>query len=326
MKSKVLNVLLGATLASAALVGARTAEVKASETGVYKTVVWVTKQDAGKEKILKDAQTYDPSKPETSSPGSISGYKWDSSKIEGTVLKHFFKPAETVTGDKVDGITVKPDIVKPFKDTVKGTSWLVMEADGTVRELKKFSPAAAAQKAEDVEHGEFEGYRFIETKIDQDVRKHWFEKSNGVKDEEKVEEKRTGWRYISDKWYFFDQDGMKKTGWVNDGSWYYLAEDGSMQTGWKLVSGKWYYLNSAGSMQTGWLNQGGKWYYLYPDGAMATGWAKVDGKWYYLNSSGAMVTGWFQTGGKWYYAYNSGALAVNTTINGYTVNVNGEWV
>ena len=59
---------------------------------------------------------------------------------------------------------------------------------------------------------------------------------------------------------------------------------------------------------------------------MATGWRKIDGVWYYLNTSGALVTGWFQAGGKWYYAYSSGALAVNTTINGYTLNANGEWV
>ncbi|HGP8835483.1 TPA: hypothetical protein ACLXEQ_000468 [Streptococcus pneumoniae] len=28
----------------------------------------------------------------------------------------------------------------------------------------------------------------------------------------------------------------------------------------------------------------------------------------------------------WYYAYSSGALAVNTTVDGYSVNYNGEWV
>ncbi|MBZ4265144.1 N-acetylmuramoyl-L-alanine amidase family protein, partial [Streptococcus pneumoniae] len=52
----------------------------------------------------------------------------------------------------------------------------------------------------------------------------------------------------------------------------------------------------------------------------------VDNTWYYLRSSGAMVTGWFQVNGKWYYAYSSGALAVNTTVGGYQVNYNGEWV
>ena len=59
---------------------------------------------------------------------------------------------------------------------------------------------------------------------------------------------------------------------------------------------------------------------------METGWAKVGGAWYHLKGSGAMVTGWFQVGGKWYYAYSSGALAVSTTVDGYYVNANGEWV
>ena len=70
--------------------------------------------------------------------------------------------------------------------------------------------------------------------------------------------------------------------------------------------GTWYYLDGSGAMQTGWINQGGTWYYLA--------------------GSGAMRTGWYQVGGKWYYSYPSGALAVNTTIDGYTVNANGEWV
>ena len=59
---------------------------------------------------------------------------------------------------------------------------------------------------------------------------------------------------------------------------------------------------------------------------MKTGWLKQGGSWYYLDGSGAMKTGWFQVDGKWYYAYSSGVLAVSTTINGYTVNANGEWV
>ena len=59
---------------------------------------------------------------------------------------------------------------------------------------------------------------------------------------------------------------------------------------------------------------------------MQTGWLKENGVWYYLDGSGAMKTGWYQVSGKWYYAYSSGALAVRTTINGYTVNANDEWV
>ena len=70
----------------------------------------------------------------------------------------------------------------------------------------------------------------------------------------------------------------------------------------------------------------GTWYYLNKSGAMATGWIQENGRWYYLNNSGAMKTGWFTVSGKWYYAYSSGALAVDTTVDGYTVNANGEWV
>ncbi|ETI65829.1 choline binding protein CbpF, partial [Neobacillus vireti LMG 21834] len=49
-------------------------------------------------------------------------------------------------------------------------------------------------------------------------------------------------------------------------------------------------------------------------------------KWYYLASSGEMKTGWVQVGQKWYYLYNDGSMAANTTINGYKVNKNGEWI
>ena len=69
------------------------------------------------------------------------------------------------------------------------------------------------------------------------------------------------------------------------------------------------------------------WYYLDPKtGIMQTGWQYLGNKWYYLRSSGTMATGWFQVGSKWYYAYSSGALAVNTTVDDYFVNYNGEWV
>ena len=79
-------------------------------------------------------------------------------------------------------------------------------------------------------------------------------------------------------------------------------------------------------MKTGWVKDG-SWYYLDETGVMKTGWKQVDGNWYYLNGSGAMkASQWFEVGGKWYYVDGSGALAVNTTVNAYTVNGNGEWV
>ncbi len=154
------------------------------------------------------------------------------------------------------------------------------------------------------------------------------------------------WEKIDGVWYYFDDEGWMKTGWVKDGKWYYLSESGAMLTGWKKinntwyhlnnsgametgwsqVNGSWYYLNSSGAMQTGWVKDG-SWYYLNNSGAMKTGWLKDNGVWYYLQESGAMKTGWMKVSGKWYYAYSSGALAINTTTpDGYRVDYNGEWV
>ena len=122
----------------------------------------------------------------------------------------------------------------------------------------------------------------------------------------------------------------KDTGWVkNDkGQWTYVLDiTGKKATGWKQVDGAWYYFNAEGVMQKWWVKDGNTWYYLNGSGVMQTGWLQDGGKWYYLENSGAMKADqWFEVGGKWYYVDGSGALAVNTTVNGYTVNGNGEWV
>ena len=104
------------------------------------------------------------------------------------------------------------------------------------------------------------------------------------------------------------------------------GSNSSSTVGWKKINGSWYHFKSNGSKSTGWLKDGSSWYYLKSSGEMQTGWLKENGSWYYLDSSGAMKTGWYQVSGKWYYSYSSGALAVNTTVDGYTVNHNGEWV
>ena len=104
------------------------------------------------------------------------------------------------------------------------------------------------------------------------------------------------------------------------------GSNNGLTVGWKKINGSWYYFKSDGSKSTGWLKDGSTWYYLKSSGEMQTGWLQEKGFWYYLDDSGAMKTGWYQVSGKWYYSYSSGALAINTTVDGYTVNHNGEWV
>lgn len=104
------------------------------------------------------------------------------------------------------------------------------------------------------------------------------------------------------------------------------GSNNGLTVGWMKINGSWYYFKSDGSKATGWLKDGSTWYYLKSSGEMQTGWLQEKGFWYYLDDSGAMKTGWYQVSGKWYYSYSSGALAVNTTVDGYRVNSDGERV
>ena len=207
---------------------------------------------------------------------------------------------------------------------------------------------------------EFVGKQVLEAKTATNTNKHHGEQYDSpaekrvyyFEDQRSYHTLKTGWVYDEGHWYYLLKDGGFDSrinrltvgelarGWVKDfpltydedklkaAPWYYLdPTNGIMQTGWQYLGNKWYYLHSSGSMATGWYQEGSTWYYLDAEnGDMQTGWQYLGNKWYYLRSSGAMATGWFQVNGKWYYAYSSGALAVNTTVDGYSVNYNGEWV
>ena len=102
----------------------------------------------------------------------------------------------------------------------------------------------------------------------QDAKGWWIQYSDGSYP--KNEWKLLPWNN-STAWYFFDEAGYMKTGWLNhNGKWYFLStvSDGSlgaMKTGWiqDMIDGNWYYLDAvSGEMKTGWQEIGGKRYYL----------------------------------------------------------------
>ena len=99
---------------------------------------------------------------------------------------------------------------------------------------------------------------------------------------------RNTWDRINDKWYYFDQNGIMRTGWIwyND-HWYYCLPDGEMATGWNNVNEKWYYLNESGIMQTGYITVGGKMYYCDASGARVQSAYNPDGHLFDLN--GVMI-------------------------------------
>jgi len=196
---------------------------------------------------------------------------------------------------------------------------------------------------------EFVGKQVLEAKTATNTNKHHGEQYDSpaekrtyyFEDQRSYHTLKTGWISDEGHWYYLQKSGGFDAridsltvgelvrGWINDNStWYYLdPTTAAMQTGWQFLGNKWYYLRSSGAMVTGWYQEASTWYYLdQSNGDMKTGWQYLGNKWYYLRSSGSMVTGWFQVGSKWYYAYNSGTLAVNTTVDGYSINYNGEWV
>ncbi|WP_252232477.1 cadherin-like beta sandwich domain-containing protein [Clostridium sp. ZBS15] len=113
----------------------------------------------------------------------------------------------------------------------------------------------------------------------------------------------------SGKWYYLDQNGYMKIGWLRDGdSWYYLDENGAMRTGWVLCGNDWYYLNNNGSMHTGWLQDGSNWYFIN-------------------RNTGVMKSnGWIVDNGKYYYFSSSGKMLSNVTMNGYVLGADGAWI
>ena len=126
---------------------------------------------------------------------------------------------------------------------------------------------------------------------------------------------------------FGDKPATGKTGWVKDNQGWKYEVNSKLVTGWVQDNGKWYFFGQDNLMKKWWVQDNGTWYFLNGAGEMQTGWLQDNGTWYYLEGSGAMKANqWFEVDGKWYHVDASGALSVNTVVDGYTVNANGEWV
>lgn len=76
----------------------------------------------------------------------------------------------------------------------------------------------------------------------------------------------------------------------NESKWWYRHTDGSYTTNnWELINGEWYFFDEEGWMKTGWIKSpfSGKWYYLYCDTGFMAHDCVIDG--YTLGSDGAMI-------------------------------------
>ena len=101
-----------------------------------------------------------------------------------------------------------------------------------------------------------------------------------------------GWKQKNSDW-FYEQNGSKQTGWINDGTGrYHFDENGKLQTGWYQENQIWYFLNT--------VHDG------YYGRALSNQWAWIDGYSYSFDADGKMY-------------------ANCITQDGYEVNADGRW-
>ena len=153
-----------------------------------------------------------------------------------------------------------------------------------------------------------------------------------------AEEKQVGWKKEDDGWYYYNNDGNLKTGWLQLGETYYYLDGNDPEHPGRMacdekktINGYNYFFNTSGAMQTGWIRRPEGWYYAYPGGNQQFGWLQIGNKYYYLDKNdeysgrmtadekktingynyffeggGVMQTGWVKRPEGWYYAYPGG--------------------
>lgn len=125
------------------------------------------------------------------------------------------------------------------------------------------------------------------------------------------------WKETDSGMTYIDDSGKAVTGLQEiDGSKYYFNTEGIMKTGWlNAKSGKKYYFDKDGKMRTGWLRDDGSKYYFNQNGAMVTGSVKIGSSYYVFDENGKMLTGWQDIDGEDYYYCTNGKRAVNRTVS-----------
>lgn len=114
---------------------------------------------------------------------------------------------------------------------------------------------------------------------------------------------------IGGRKYYFDADGVRKTGFFKVGTrWYYASPSGGqLLKGWQKIDGKIYYFFQTGKkaysrITPGRHKLGGSYYYFNSKGIRQVSFILIGTKWYYADKqTGKFITGWRKISGEWYY-------------------------
>lgn len=120
----------------------------------------------------------------------------------------------------------------------------------------------------------------------------------------------------NDNEYYLDKNYAATIGWKEiEGLWYYFNEAGIKLTGWQLINYNWYHLDKHGIMEKGWIKDDGNKYYLNNEGIMATDKKYIEDNWYFFGTTGVLQTGIYGYKGKDYYSTKDGIMVANQWIN-----------
>ena len=133
----------------------------------------------------------------------------------------------------------------------------------------------------------------------------------------------SGWAEIKGKTYYFNKDGVMKTGWLtyNKKKYYFVPKTGVMVTGfYTSSSGKYYYFSSSGEAKKGMFKVGNNTYYGNSNYVLKTNqWSKVSGRYYYFTSKGVRKYHWFTIGSRRYFcSLTSGKMTGWKKVEGDT--------
>lgn len=137
----------------------------------------------------------------------------------------------------------------------------------------------------------------------------------------------SGLMSIDGKTYYFGNDKTAVTGLYNvNGNYYYFDSDRTAVSGLYKIGSSYYFFGQDGIAVSGFQKIGGKYYYFSPDDfSAATGFVSINGDSYLFSDDGSALSGWQIADGSQRYFYpDTYKMAVNTTVDGITVDSEGK--
>lgn len=161
-----------------------------------------------------------------------------------------------------------------------------------IEELKQKKGLSLQCKADPNVEGTYKIKVILDKKLRKKLEEEWGKKVElTVKDGTCTVKNPVG-DWEQDKFKRYDGSYVTNDFVVSKGKTYYFNNDGVKVTGWQVINNATYCFDDKGVMEkSGWKKQDKDKYYLGDNGAALTGWQEIKGTTYYFDRDGRMATG-----------------------------------